>query len=56
MKDFKDFFIRYKKNFNKVPNGSSASQIKNMGRVQWTVLIFFMALIKVVCLQTNCFC
>ena len=38
------------------PNGSSESQIKNVGRVQWTVLIFFMALFKVVRLRTNCFC
>lgn len=34
---------------SKFPNGSSESQIKNVGRVQWTVPIFFMALVKVVC-------
>ncbi len=40
---------------SKFPNGSSASQIKNMEIVQWTISIFFMALVKVARLRANLF-
>ena len=54
--EYKFVIIRVLKLYQSFPNGSSASQIKNVGRVQWTVPIFFMALFKVVRLRTNCFC